>query len=232
MKTIPLVNSDRVALVDDEDYESLSRFQWRLMEGSDGVFYARRSDGHSAVLMHREIMKPQASELVDHRDLDGLNNQRSNLRLCTRQQNAQNARKYGDWRYSRYKGVTWSSNRWQAAIQARGKRIHLGCFLTQREAAIAYNAAAVEHFGEFARLNEIPPEPTPDDPPVPLPAFTSRYRGVYQKKQTGRWVAHIYRQKHQVHLGIFDTEEAAARAYDEAARRLHGLKARLNFPDD
>jgi hypothetical protein len=104
--------------------------------------------------MHTLLM-PGAAQ-IDHRDGDGLNNRRENLRPATRTQNNANQRKYRGT--SRYKGVSWdvSSRRWRARIHCDHRETSLGQFTSEADAARAYNAAALEHFGEYARLNEIP----------------------------------------------------------------------------
>lgn len=93
---------------------------------------------------------------VDHRDLDKTNNRINNLREATNSQNNYNRPKQTN-NTSGYKGVYWnkSCNRWQAYVQAEGKRIHLGVFVDPVEAALAYNSAALKLHGEFARLNRI-----------------------------------------------------------------------------
>jgi hypothetical protein len=108
------------------------------------------------ILMHRVITNAPEGVLVDHIDGNTLNNQRSNLRLCTNQQNGMN-RKPRQNGSSRYKGVTWNpSNRcWVAQIKAAGNIQYLGSFKDERDAAREYNNAARQHFGEFARLNVI-----------------------------------------------------------------------------
>lgn len=234
MRTIPLVNSDLVALVDDADYDYLRQFSWYVHKCSERLLYAiRMVDGGGSRLMHREILQLSPDEETDHRDCNGLNNQRKNLRICTRSQNNQNQRRHNDKKYPLYKGVCLDRRYglWQASIKLPKKRLFLGYFQTQREAALAYNAAASEHFGEFARLNHVPDSPTLDDPPVPRTVFSSSYRGVCWNKRQRKWVAYINKDKQRTNLGVHDSEEAAARAYDVAARQLYGPKARLNFPD-
>ena len=98
----------------------------------------------------------RATNLVDHRDRDTLNNTRSNLRVCTRSQNQQNSVGKPSQRRSRFKGVSYSKNRkksWRATIWVNGKQIHGGYFATEEEAARSYDRLAREHFGEFARPN-------------------------------------------------------------------------------
>jgi hypothetical protein len=91
---------------------------------------------------------------VDHEDGNGLNNQRSNLRIASPTQNQGNARRRKD-NTSGYKGVSWyrRTNKWKAHIRVDKKLRHLGYFIDLTDAARAYDAAALEHFGEFAHLN-------------------------------------------------------------------------------
>lgn len=148
MKEIVLTQG-KVALVDDEDYEYLSKFKW-IVSLERGRYYAVRKipmSGGRNVRMHRDIMNPPNGMDCDHRDHDGLNNQKYNLRVCTRSQNMQNSK--GSLAV---KGAYWNRRKqyWQSAIRYNGTSIHLGCFKTQEEAAEAYRKAAVRYFGEFA----------------------------------------------------------------------------------
>lgn len=110
-------------------------------------------------VMHRAILSRvlgrelSSSEVVDHIDGDGLNNSRSNLRLATRHENARN--RTANLNGSGYKGVSWNKNHgaWSARIFLSGKNRHLGYFTSIAAAAAAYDIAASEAFGEFARLN-------------------------------------------------------------------------------
>lgn len=162
MREIQLTRG-KFARVDDDDHEWLSQWSWCAYKPPrKGVqtFYAMRvqrlPDGKKrAVWMHRQILGEPKLD-VDHRDLDGLNNQRHNLRESTKSQNKANVRKKPGCS-SRFKGVTWHSigKKWQAKIQCQSKQKHLGLFRTQTAAARAYNTAAKLLFGEFARLNRV-----------------------------------------------------------------------------
>jgi hypothetical protein len=107
------------------------------------------------VSLHREIMNNPDGLLVDHANGDGLDNRRTNLRLATHSQNQFNKRKTKSKTSSRFIGVYFEKrkNRWMARIHYHGKRIWLGSFKSEFDAAKAYDAAAKKYHGEFARLN-------------------------------------------------------------------------------
>ena len=169
MKTVPLygkVAAGRVALVDDADYDLMMQHRWNVQErtrpnGSKIGPYAFTSvcgSGRTVIVWMHRLILPGVSQ-VDHEDGDGLNNQRSNLRPATNLQNHANERKTrtnrGRPTSSRFKGVYWSKleRKWKAQIQTTGYKQGLGTFTDEAEAARAYDAAAREAFGEFARVN-------------------------------------------------------------------------------
>lgn len=166
MKTIPLTQG-KSALVDDEDFEWLSQWNWcvdeRHRKRLPSTYYAVRRHGNSRLpgskklYMHKELVRRWGlprSEQIDHRDGDGLNNQRSNLRPANRVDNYRNKIKSVGFT-SRFKGVCWfkATNRWAACIKVMRKNHHLGYFLNEEDAAMAYDKAAQTYFGEFARFN-------------------------------------------------------------------------------
>jgi hypothetical protein len=153
----------REAAIDVCDAPYVERFNWyawipKRKDGSVAGIYAGRiatlEDGSKRqVLMHREILMPSPSLLVDHKDGNGLNNRRDNLRQATRTQNAQNS-KMRRSNSSGFKGVCWDkvSESWKAYITIDGKRMHLGLFTRKVDAAKAYADASILGHGEFSRL--------------------------------------------------------------------------------
>lgn len=161
------------AQVDDNDYDYLMQWNWSP-NISGKIIYAQRSikinDKWSSTSMHRVIMDVHDSKiLIDHKDRNGLNNQRCNIRLCSQSENQQNtvSRLGGT---SKYKGVSFSkgtttqlnkngiictyfSHSWIARIRINGKTKHLGCFKTEEDAAIAYDNAAKIYHKHFAVSN-------------------------------------------------------------------------------
>lgn len=117
---------------------------------SHGNLYARRKRGESSEAMHVVIMGTTG---VDHIDGDTLDNRRSNLRFATNAENSRNQRKTRHARSSQYKGVTRFRDKWMVQVIKDYKHMYLGLYRSEEEAARVYDAAALEHFGEFARLN-------------------------------------------------------------------------------
>lgn len=221
MKIIKASNKDVDILVDDEDFDELSKRKWAVEKNG----YARAKINGKRVSMHRLVLDLSPKDpYVDHIDGNKVNNCKSNLRLVTPQQNQFNQRKR-EGCLSKYKGVTRSANKWMASIMINGKSINLGYYEKEDDAARAYNVKASEIFGEFAKLNDV-------DMSVPIPDVrqksSSGFRGVYWNKNDNKWVAQIQYKNKKVTLGYFSNKNDAAIAYNNKAIELLGDKAKLN----
>lgn len=164
MKKIPLTKG-QFAIVDDEDFEFLMQWKWQSRHQRNKVYAGRtkhtgQKNGakwvRDSIIMHRLIIRAPEGMEVDHIDGNGLNNQKSNLRLATRSENSRNTASHKD-AASKYKGVSLFGRDqiWVANIYANGKQNYLGRFKTEEEAAEIYNREAVKYFGRFAKLNEV-----------------------------------------------------------------------------
>lgn len=145
----------KFALVDAADFDWLNKYPWHAKR-YDRLWYAVNSyeiNGRRTTRrMHRMILNVPKGKQTDHRNLNGLDNRRTNLRICTHGQNNQNRRVCRN-SASQYKGVFRSGKKWSAAIKINYKKYHLGTFANEIDAAKVYDTAALELFGEFALLN-------------------------------------------------------------------------------
>lgn len=152
MKEIPLTQG-KVALVDDEDFDFLNQWKWYAHKQKSGRFYAERAGKDCTnIFMHRVIMQISPYHITDHKDGNGLNNQKSNLRECTYPQNAQNSRlNKGN------KGVYYNERDklWIARLQCNGDRKYIKSSKKKEVALAAYDSAAKFYFGDFAQTNEV-----------------------------------------------------------------------------
>lgn len=145
-------------ILDKADKELVNRYKLRLSKTTNGFYVNGRLKGKKnakSYLLHH-ILLGISGKAVDHINGNGLDNRRKNLRVANYSQNNKNAVKRKDWKHSKYKGVGRNRDgQFIARIQSNGCRILIGTFKTEIEAARAYNEAAMELHGEFARLNEI-----------------------------------------------------------------------------
>ena len=197
------------AIVDDEDFDKANAIRWYLHIGR----YARNT---KVGFMHQFVMGAKG---IDHIDFNGLNNQKSNLRLATPlQQLIHNLPRQGCT--SQYKGVWRKRNKWQAYIQDIDKRIVLGCYVSEKIAALCYDHHARKIYGEFAVLN-FPEENSDgiDFDSLKRETFTSKYKYVNYDKSRNKWTARPTKNNVRLFQVRFDTEEEAYLAVCDALRK-------------
>lgn len=154
---ILLLSGGMSSLIDEEDFAKLNIGTWRVRKNKNAL-YAVRSltrGGRRTLYMHRFILDAPPELEVDHINGNGLDNRKSNLRLCSHSQNCMNTgKKKGST--SQFRGVRWDTKikRWLVSCQG----FYVGCFCDEKEAAFAYNIEAVNRFGPFARLNNVEQE--------------------------------------------------------------------------
>ena len=151
----------RYAIVDPEDYERLSKYEWEARRARNSPFYAARqvvntsTRKYTVIFMHRQIIEVGDGLFADHINHNSVDNRKANLRPATQTQNNRNRRKFSGQSNSKYKGVYWKKHikKWVAQIGVNKKVIHLGCFKKEIDAAKAYDKGAKKYHGEFASLN-------------------------------------------------------------------------------
>lgn len=148
---ISVSNGERYALVDDEDVQRVSKHSWCAVFGRN-TWYAQTRTNGKTLYLHRLITGAETGKKVDHKNGNGLDCRKENLRYpaTDRQQQGNSVRKVGK---SGYRGVHKVNKRYKAVISMDDFTKHLGYFSTAQEAALVYDKAAFEHFGEFATLN-------------------------------------------------------------------------------
>ena len=160
MKEIQLTQG-KIALVDDENYEYLNQWKWYARKSRNNNYYAGRyfyikKGFRIYISMHTDILNPNKQFIIDHINNNGLDNRKINLRICTNAENMKNRPLYKN-NSSGFKGVNWSikSKKWYAYIRNNKIMYNLGCYINVKDAAKAYNNAAIKFHGEFANLNKI-----------------------------------------------------------------------------
>ncbi len=170
MKTIQLTQN-QVTQVSDEDFEELSKFKWCAQKVKTGNFYAVRSTregrkNRKRIHMHRQIMRAEQSQTVDHKDCHTLNNLRENLRFVTRSQNGTNRIPKSET------GIQKRRGGFRAYIRSNGKFVHLGDFKELSTAQHARNAGVQKYYGEYGKIilaQQPKAEETVVSPTPPLP---------------------------------------------------------------
>lgn len=150
------------SLIDYCDYNSISKYKWCVKKsGPDKRLYTYRKipaipgKKRTSESIHRLILSPKPGILVDHKDGNGLNNRRSNIRLATTSQNVANSQPWANKKW-RYKGVDFRSSRaspWRAQARPGKKVIYLGSYKSEEDAAVAYDSFIISVYGDFAYTN-------------------------------------------------------------------------------
>ncbi|MBZ5529715.1 MAG: hypothetical protein LAN71_17700 [Acidobacteriia bacterium] len=146
----------KFALVDDEDFEKVNKYKWQLYNMDNIHFYAKtriwiKNKKRKSIRLHRYILGLYDPKIkCDHKNGNGLDNRRLNIRIATPSQNSQNKISHNKWGF---KGVSKDYNSWRAMLRTNGKRYTKNSCRTVLEAAKEYDKLAKEHFGEFARTN-------------------------------------------------------------------------------
>lgn len=149
-----ILTNGYVATIDSADIDLVSGRNWFVAISGDGRPYVSSKVPRSRrrVFLHRFLLNPPDGMVVDHRNGNGLDNRRSNIRICTQAENVRNNRGVAG-KTSQFKGVSFWNGWWIATITSHGKQIRIGQFSTERAAALAYNDAANRLHGEFAYIN-------------------------------------------------------------------------------
>jgi hypothetical protein len=233
MKLIPL-SQGLFAKVDDEDYDWIMQWKWYANKAKHTIYATRHESikgrkgaKRGLIKMHRFILNNPTCENIDHADHDGLNNQKSNLRIANDRQNNAN-RKSQKGSSSKYLGVIHIKERgvWHARIRNNHKAILLGDYKQEDEAAEAYNIAAKKIHGEFANLNDIP------ENLIRLGKIIynkPKYKGVRYDKIKDNYFVVLIINKKEKRMGTFKSEKEAALVYNKKVIELYGENAKLNI---
>ena len=152
------LTQDKYAIIDDEDFKLVDQYKWHVLKTSVNNYAATNAGGRKNrkyILMHKLILDYFGFSDIDHINGNALDNRKQNLRICSRQQNIRNKKKCNKICSSQYKGVWFrkDTQKWSSEITVDYKKICLGCFVNEVDAAKAYNEVAREYFGKFAKLN-------------------------------------------------------------------------------
>jgi len=236
VKELPLQNG-MVAIVDDEDFNRLNEFVWNACQtGVHIIDVQRRISKKRTITLGRQILNCESDELVVRINSDELDFRKCNLKAVPKNIAANLTKRSRRNSSSKYRGVFW--NKQNKKWEARLSRKYLGLFITEDEAAVAWNKAALNLWGEGCYQNIIGID-TRDNSLELEKNLVTQPRSSKNKKVYSRGVsengncysARITKNKKVHYLGTFNTEREAALAYDEKSYELYGDKALLNFPE-
>jgi len=227
MKEIKLSNGN-IALIDDDDFEMVSKWKWQENQRGYAKGKVRINDDWKTVSMHRFIMKPPSDKVVDHINHNKLDNRKSNLRICTPQQNSANVPKLS--KTKNYKGVRYKNGGYEASLVVKGEYKYIGSYSSEIAAANAYNYYAKQYNGEFAYLNNLHVNMGKDEfEQYRLEKkITSKFKGVGFNKQKQKWLVRLQYNRKSKFIGWFDSEIEGALAYDQYIIE-NNLNKQLNF---
>jgi hypothetical protein len=158
-RRIPLTQG-KFAIVDPEDYPSFAKYKWHLAQSPTGLYAVRwhrvkYKNTRKRIWMHRQVIHVPKNMVCDHVNRSSLDNRKANLRPATVSQNLCNRSRRKTKTRSKYKGLEWdrAQKKWKARIQFNNRKIYLGSFASEIEAAKAYDSAAKKYHREFAVLN-------------------------------------------------------------------------------
>jgi hypothetical protein len=224
VKEIPLTRG-MFAIVDDDDFERLSKFNWHYTNKGYAVRKHNEISNLAQVFMHRDILNCPKGKFVDHINRNKLDNRKENLRIADAKQNGAN-RDILSNNTSGYIGVSYCKRmrKWSASTRVNFKQKHLGYYDSKEDAAKAYNVAVLAVHGDFASLNDVDHEGFK----LNVRKKTSVYKGVSKPKGRNKWSVHICNNGKIIGLGNFDNEHDAARMYNFWSVDLFGENAELN----
>lgn len=223
---IPL-NRGLFAIVDAGDFDWLNVWPWTAAKGKNGYYAVRRENGR-VVAMHNVILSTPRGMRGDHWNGDTLDNRRCNIRIATKQQNAQNCAVSKNNR-SGFTGVSFNKTleRWESYITVDGKKKGLGYFDRLDEAIAARKRAEVQYFGEIIRANC----PARISRPKKLSRLrpqrvnnTSGFVGISRHRSTGKWMARVFTEDRTYYLGLFVSIPAALKAQRGFIRSVRHLE--------
>lgn len=220
MKEIVLFSGE-IALVDDEDFDLINAYKWYRSKRKR-VTYAIANVRKKTIYMHKVITHTDNSQKIDHKNHDGLDNRKENLRLTTGTNNQANRRKTDSSTSSSYKGLHYDKehNCYIAKIVYQNTYIYLGSFSNEIAAAKAYDEAAKQIYKEFALINNVECENFTQY--MLVRTRESKYKNVTRtRNKKNPWVATLRYKGKSHHVGVYTTEEAANEGLEQFKRDHH-----------